>query len=107
MAEPVIEPVAPTLTSFESVDLVRGVIMILMALDHRSVLRPLRAGALDVRVNKSQSVSHYTAAGMELLGADCLDDLGSGSPDAVSAMPVVCRVEKGPQRCLAQLFLST
>ena len=32
-----------------------------------------------------------------VIGASCLDDLGFGRADLVSAVPMVCRVEAAPQ----------
>ncbi len=71
----------------------------------RSVLCPLRAGALDVRVPDAAPVSHYPAAGMGILVANRLSGLGCGGDYALSTVPLVCRLEAAPQRCLAQLFL--
>ena len=71
----------------------------------RGMLCALRAGALDVRIPDAEAVSHYPAAGMGILVADRLSVLGFGGAYALSALPLVCRFEAAPQRCLAELFL--
>ena len=48
----------------------------------------------------------HSAAGLGILLADCLSDLGFRGGRALSALPLVCGIEAAPQRCLAELFLN-
>src|SRR4029077_13180543 len=66
----------------------------------------LWGSALDVRVTEPRPVSIYSTARMGILFADCLFGLGFCRARALSALPLVCRIEATPQRSLAQLFLN-
>src|ERR1700683_5430932 len=72
---------------------------------HRDMLCALWTGALDVRVAGAAPVSHYAAAGMGILVADCVSDLHCSGSYALPALPLVCGSEAAPQRCMAELFL--
>src|ERR1019366_10352215 len=71
---------------------------------HR-MLRALWPRALDVCVAHRRSVSHHSPSGMGNLLAGRLSGLGFRCVHALSALPLVCRLETTSQRCLAELFL--
>src|ERR1019366_1256332 len=64
---------------------------------HCSVLRALRAGALDVRVSDHGPVPRHTTAGLGIFAADCVPGVGNCSGDTVSAVPMVCWIEAAAQ----------
>src|ERR1700733_5813301 len=70
------------------------------------MLCALSPGLLDVRIAGPRSIPFHSAAGMGILSAHRLSRVGGGRYRPLSALPVVCRFEAVPQRCMAQLFLS-